>query len=250
MQVKLTFNNRSYKANFNHPLDISIPLSNIDNPTAWYVAQPEISPVRTEQFTGSVVEGGSVNFRNIFFNPHGHGTHTECVGHISEEVHSINKVLTNFFSFAQLISITPIKQKNGDEIITWKSIESKLDKNNIESIVIRTTPNSNKKLHKQYSSTNPPFIEAIAMTELIKRGIKHFLIDLPSVDKEVDGGILAAHHAFWEHPENTNLERTITELIYVRDAIKDGLYLLNLQIASFENDASPSKPVLYSLDLE
>ena len=41
---------------------------------------------------------------------------------------------------------------------------------------------------------------------------------------------------------------TITELIFVDDAVKDGSYLLNLQIASFENDASPSKPVLYKIE--
>jgi hypothetical protein len=36
-------------------------------------------------------------------------------------------------------------------------------------------------------------------------------------------------------------------MIYVEDAISDGSYILNLQIASFENDASPSKPILYKI---
>ena len=45
------------------------------------------------------------------------------------------------------------------------------------------------------------------------------------------------------------LDCTITELIYVPDDIPDGLYLLNLQIASFEIDVSPSKPVLYQIEL-
>jgi hypothetical protein len=34
----------------------------------------------------------------------------------------------------------------------------------------------------------------------------------------------------------------------VEDKIKDGHYLLNLQIASFDNDASPSKPVIYKIE--
>jgi len=184
---------------------------------------------------------------DIFFNPHGHGTHTECVGHISKEVYSINKTLTQFFFTAELISISPEKQENGDEIITWKQIESALQLKNTQAIVIRTLPNATDKLSKQYSDTNPAFVEAKAMIELIALGVDHFLIDLPSVDKEMDGGVLAAHHAFWEHPEKTNLKRTITELIYVPEHIKDGSYLLNLQIAPFENDASPSKPVLYAI---
>ena len=34
---------------------------------------------------------------------------------------------------------------------------------------------------------------------------------------------------------------------YVENKILDGNYILNLQIASFENDASPSKPILYKI---
>jgi hypothetical protein len=37
-------------------------------------------------------------------------------------------------------------------------------------------------------------------------------------------------------------------MIFVDDTIKDGSYILNLQIASFENDASPSKPVLFKIE--
>ena len=99
----------------------------------------------------------------------------------------------------------------------------------------------------QYSNTNPPYLEKEAAEFIVSRGIDHLLIDLPSVDRESDNGVLAAHHSFWEYPHNTQLHRSITELIYVPNNIVDGTYLLNLQIASFENDASPSKPVLYAV---
>jgi kynurenine formamidase len=248
MKATIDINNKTFTVNLSQPIDISMPLHvGRDNPSAWYVAPPTIEPVRTEQFTGAVAEGGSVNFRNIFFNPHGHGTHTECVGHISEEIHSINKTLTQFFFSAELISVSPETQENGDKVITWQQISAALQNKNIQAIVIRTLPNSSDKLSRQYSDTNPGFVEAKAMTELIALGIEHFLIDLPSVDKEIDGGKLAAHHAFWEHPEKTNLQRTITELICVPEDIGDGHYLLNLQIAPFENDATPSKPILYTI---
>ena len=74
------------------------------------------------------------------------------------------------------------------------------------------------------------------------------LIDLPSVDREKDDGLLLAHKAFWNYPEATRLDATITEFIYVSNKIEDGSYLLNLQIAPFHNDASPSKPVLYKIE--
>ena len=43
------------------------------------------------------------------------------------------------------------------------------------------------------------------------------------------------------------MDRTITELAYISNDIKDGSYLLNLQIAPFENDASPSRPILFKV---
>src|SRR5690554_7126316 len=59
-------------------IDISIPLSDDEkNPLAWYVKPPRFEPVMQDGWVGSVKDGGTVNFRNIFFNPHGHGTHTE-----------------------------------------------------------------------------------------------------------------------------------------------------------------------------
>jgi arylformamidase len=74
------------------------------------------------------------------------------------------------------------------------------------------------------------------------------LLDLPSVDREEDGGNLLGHKAFWQYPENPRSACTITELIYVPSEVPDGDYLLNIQIASLELDVSPSKPVLYALN--
>ena len=85
---------------------------------------------------------------------------------------------------------------------------------------------------------------------MVEQGVRHLLVDLPSVDREEDGGKLLAHKAFWQYPDNIRENCTITELIYADNIIKDGLYLLNIQIASFEIDVSPSKPVLYALTVK
>ena len=77
--------------------------------------------------------------------------------------------------------------------------------------------------------------------------MRHLLLDLPSVDPEHDGGALAAHKAFWGLPDRPRHGATITELIAVPDTAEDGLYLLNLQTAALENDASPSRPILIKL---
>lgn len=254
MKASFTSNNQTFEVDFSKPIDISITLTNTDeNPIAWYIEKPEIEPVRFGEWIGKVSEGSSsTNFNNIFFNPHGHGTHTECLGHITKEFYSINDTLKTFFFTAELISVTPEIQDE-DLVITKNQIEKALQGKFPEAVVIRTLPNLNEKLSKKYSNTNPPYLDENTAIFLRESGVKHLLIDLPSVDKEKDEGKLLAHKAFWNVKnadilnEDARLDATITELIYVKDEILDGSYLLNLQIASFENDASPSKPVLYKI---
>lgn len=255
MTANFEISGDSYKADLSQPIDISIPL-HPDGPRAWYVDKMTIEPVVTERFTGSVAKGGSVNFRNIAFNPHGHGTHTETVGHIDNEVVSINKTLTKFIFVSRLISILPTTfsgkeeafKKHGDLIITKESVEEHLAGNRCEALVIRTFPNTIEKLSKDYSNTNPAYFEREALAYMREFGIKHLLTDLPSVDRENDGGKLLAHRAFWHGNRKDDRECTITEFVFIPEPISDGLYMLNLQISSFENDASPSKPVLYKLE--
>lgn len=237
-----------------NPIDISIPLSgDALNPIAWYQKSPRIEPVVMGDWIGKVSEGNSsTNFNNIFFNPHAHGTHTECLGHITKDFFNINECLTRFFFIAELITVNPLVI-DGDKRITQFEIEDKLQNKNVEALIIRTLPNENLKKHINYSNSNPPYLEENAAIYLRELGIKHLLIDLPSVDKEKDGGQLLAHKAFWnvKDVENLNsdarLDTTITELIYVDDQVLDGVYVLNLQIVSFVNDASPSKPILYKV---
>jgi kynurenine formamidase len=249
--MKATINN--FQIDLSKPIDISIPLSNTDkNPIAWYIEKPEIEPVKFGDWVGKVSEGSSTNFNNIFFNPHGHGTHTECLGHITHEFYSINQCLKQFFFTAELISIEP-ENINDDLVITKHQIEKALKGKNTEAIVIRTLPNLQSKKSTNYSKTNPPYLAEEAATYIREIGIQHLLIDLPSVDREEDEGKLLAHKAFWNVKDVNNLNAdarlncTITEMIFVEDEIQDGSYFLNLQIASFENDASPSKPILYKI---
>lgn len=232
------------KVDLSKPIDISIPLtSGIQNLTAWYVSPPVFKAVESEYFIGDVNRGGAVNFKDIYFNPHGHGTHTECVGHISKEFQSINKTLKNFFTMAQVISITP-QYEGEDKIIRIKQLSDRLIPG-IDALIIRTLPNNDAKINFQYSNTNPPYLETGTGKTLRELGIKHLLIDTPSIDKEFDEGKLINHHDFWNYPQQANNGNTITEFIYVPNSVEDGYYLLNLQVAPFENDASPSKPILF-----
>jgi arylformamidase len=235
------------------PLDLSIPIrSDAQGVRAWYVNYPSFEPVRENGFLGSVEEGGQVNFRSVTFNPHGNGTHTECLGHITPELYSINQHLRQFMSLARVITVQPQKIWNEkyqqyDWCIHAELLNTQGWENETDALIIRTLPNELSRLTNNYSDTNPPYLDTDVMQVINRFGIKHLLIDLPSVDREHDEGALAFHHAFWGVPDSLQVDRTITELIHVPEEVCDGEYLLELQVAAFENDAAPSRPVLYKI---
>ncbi len=247
MKTIINHNKKEYKINLSEPLDISMPLrGDASNVNAWYVKHPQIAPHTEGDFVGSIEKGATTNFNNIWFNPHAHGTHTECVGHITQEFNSINKSLQQFFFLAELITIAPGK-RGDDFVMTKKQLQNAIGDRKMEALVIRTLPNTKSKLSRQYAYTNPPYLEEEAVTFLVEIGVQHLLIDLPSVDKEKDDGALLAHKAFWNFNGKIRSKATITEFIYVSNSVADGSYFLNLQVAPFENDASPSRPVLYKI---
>lgn len=252
MKATIDYNGKDYKIDLAKPIDISIPLkAGMENVNCWYAPFVDISPVKMGDFIGDVTQGGPVNFKNVKLNPHGNGTHTECVGHISPDGDILDKCMEEFFFKAHLVSIYPTLLDNGDKVITLDTIrimladldESKLGK----ALIVRTLPNSLDKQTHQYSGTNPTYLDHLAMQYIVDLGIEHFLIDLPSVDREEDEGKLLSHRVFWKYPYDTRKNCTITELIYVPDSVKDGDYFLNIQITSLQMDASPSKPVLFEI---
>jgi len=237
------------EVNLNAPIKISIPIKNGDqNPNCYWAEPVKIETIKTDGFVGSVAEGGSVNYQKLQITPHGNGTHTECFGHITDSNATINQQLKSYHFYAKLISLAPVKSKNGDSIIGFSSGLQDQNWTDIKALIIRTLPNNEDKLTKQYSGSNPPYLSSELIKFIVSKGIEHLLIDLPSVDKEVDNGELLSHNAFWCLPKEPRRYATITELIYVPNRVKDGNYLLNLQVIDLEMDASPSQPVLYRIE--
>ncbi len=249
MKVKLTVKGKKFEADLQKPRDISIPLKEQEEAVNCFFSPPfETSPVIAGDFVGSTRQGGPLNFLNVRLNPHGNGTHTECVGHIAKETYTINRSLKQFHFLSKLVTVIPTKEANGDRVIYPEHFKDILtEEDEIEALIIRTIPNDFRKLTMNYSGTNPPYFHHSTISFFVKSGIEHLLVDLPSIDKEEDGGKLLGHKAFWQYPENIRENCTITELIYAPDLIKDDFYLLGIHIASFEIDVSPSKPILYDL---
>lgn len=270
MKLTLEKDGRRYSFQTEKGMDLSISM-NPNGPRAWYVEPMRIEPVRTEQFLGSVAEGGAVNFRDVYFNPHGHGTHTENVGHIVDTDVPVVRSIGSSHYMAKLVTVVLMRQdatqgvsqgasqdlpqdlsqnletgaSQGDWVVDEESLEGFDLK--VDALIIRTKPNDHSKVQRQYTGTNFPYLTISAMQRIVDAGVQHLLIDLPSVDREEDGGELAAHHLFWNVPVEPNFQKTITELIYIPNEIADGMYVLNLQVSNFANDAAPSRPMLFDL---
>ena len=94
------------------------------------------------------------------------------------------------------------------------------------------------------------------MLYLNERGIEHLVLDLPSLDRLNDDGLLTCHHIFWQvmagtHQASPNslINKTITEMAYIDNSLNDGFYFISLQTPAFVNDAAPSRPMLYQAEL-
>lgn len=247
LKATIEYNSRKMNIDISKPIDISIPISPDRNGVnAWYIDNAKIYPETYDDSIIKVSEGAVVNFNSIQFNPHSHITHTECVGHITEEVYSVNQHLKHYFFLAELVTIAPLYHE-GDFLIGVKQLQKALGNKKCDAVVIRTLPNLEDKKTADYSNTNPTYLSQKAANYLREKGIKHLLVDLPSVDKEKDDGMLLSHNAFWNTDGEIRMDATITEFIFVPNSVKDGKYLLNLMIAPFENDATPSKPILYEI---
>ena len=250
------------------PIDISIPLRfNGEQPNAYGVEKASSKACEAGDLVGDTRRGGSCNFEQYTLIPHCNGTHTECVGHITNERTSVRDCLQDVFIPAVLISVSPEKN-DGEPLLTKELIESSISQTETgqegsvlllndagsKALIIRTFPNDDSKLTRVYTADIPPYFTTEAMEYMVELGIRHLLVDMPSIDRIYDEGKLANHRIFWNVEPgsfavngNSRVNNTITELIYVPNEVEDGNYLLNLQIAPFDTDASPSRPVIFKM---
>ena len=263
-QHRYTFNNHVYH-------DLSIPLRfNGEQPNIFDMERARSEAFENDGFIGDTRRGGGCNFEKISMIPHCNGTHTECLGHLTHERYAVQKQLKDSLIPATLISVTPVKAMftadryepaigDGDTFISRQVLEKALDQKGTgfhKALIIRTIPNENSKMNRRYMLNNPAFFSLDAMEFLVELGVEHLLVDLPSVDRTFDEGKLSAHHIFWNMEQGSHdasskahFHKTITEMIFVPDEIADGHYVLNLQIAPFVADASPSRPLIYPLKM-
>lgn len=210
-------------------------------PNAYFLTHPKFNTVISGGFIGDVTKGGACNCEDVILNPHGNGTHTECVGHVSKEPAYISDIEIPKFLLCYLIQAEAV-ENDGDTCIGYlPELEKWKD---CDAVII----NSNTTQKAQYfSGTNPCYIHKSVAQSLDNNNIDHILTDLPSLDKEEDGGLLEAHKAFFNYPAVLSSKKTITELLHIPKQLKEGLYVLSIEVAPIESDAAPSKVTLYPI---
>jgi len=267
MEITFKLGSRDLRIETGEPLDISIPLEfNGSQPNSYDADQASSKACEIGDFIGDTRRGGSCNFDELSLIPHCNGTHTECIGHITDERISIHETLIDVLIPSVLITVTPEnamsasdsytpEKKESDLLITKNSILKALkgaDNHFFEGLIIRTLPNNDSKRSRRYMEQQPPFFSLEAMEYISELKVKHLLVDIPSVDRAFDEGKLSTHHIFWNVRQGChNVDKanhsmnTITEMIYVQNDVPDGEYMLNLQIPDFVSDAAPSRPVIF-----
>lgn len=263
MRLTMHIDNADYAIDLAEPMDISIPIRFEGERLAVFgdvMASREA--YKSGGFIGDVARGGSCNCEIYTLAPHLHGTHTECVGHIANSTVNVIDILQDRLIPALVITVDPIagtgdsyipRARSKDLMITKDALVCALEGKNPafgEALVVRTTPNDHRKVIRDYNQNSPPFFSVEAMNYIVSLGVEHLLVDFPSIDRADDDGKLTNHHIFWGIPQGSHRvkdisPKTVTELVFAPDEVKDGHYLLNLQLAAMEGDAVPSCPVLY-----
>jgi kynurenine formamidase len=261
---------RRFQADFSRPHSIAIPLD-FDGPQpACFGAPPAVSrPLRTGSFVGDTRAGGSCNCDTLTLAPHCNGTHTECVGHLTEERVAVAERIQGGMFFALVVSVRPVAAAAAgedsdpsplpdDRLVTAAALAAEMARHAgppPEALVIRTLSATDSVPIRNYRGPAPaPYLSRQAAEWLVARGIRHLVLDLPSADRADDGGKLTAHRVFFGLPPGSRrvadaarADASISELAWVGPEVADGHYLLDLQIPAFLADAAPSRPLLYAV---
>ena len=258
--------------------DLSIPIR-FDDPAfaqgarAFSLPAASTRAVEGGGFVGDVRRGGSCNCETHTFTPHGDGTHTEGPGHILRSRRPV--VVGDVVCIAVVVRVTPRllgesvddvagNHRHDDVVVDTDAVSARLDaalqsdgrSELVPTALIIATAAGALRRRQQHSGTNPPYLTPDAATFIRERGFVHLLVDLPSLDRENDGGLLSAHHAFFDIPPGATdsgdrdsdvADRSVTELIAVDDDVAEGIYALFLQLAPIVADAAPSRPLIAPL---
>ena len=228
------------------PISIALPLKpGPSNARAWAAPPTRSEPIAAGEWIGDVGRGGSVNFAELHITPHGAGTHTESVAHISRlsETNHVAAVAPRSALVARLIDVPIRDLAERGRVADLTQLRD--DPPDAPVLLVRALGSGH--VDGDFTGTDPPYFLPEDMDLLAESGVQHLVTDLPSLDRESDGGRLLAHRAFWKFPGAIRAAATVTELARLNHAPGPGLYLITFNVLPLHADASPSVPILYAL---
>jgi len=267
VNARIELGGRELGIDLAHPVSVAVPLEFAGaQPRHFGAPRATSRPFEAPGFAGTVARGASCNCEVLTLIPHCNGTHTECVGHLTSEPLDAHRVIPAGLLPALLLSVgaepAPAAGEDsepppqpGDRLITARALERAWPAAapfEPQALLVRTLPNARDKLTHDYSGETPPYLTRQAAQLLVRRGIWHLIVDVPSIDRAHDEGRLTAHRIFFGLPRQSaelaaaaRPEATVTELAFMPDELTDGAYLLELQAPALGGDAVPSRPLLY-----
>lgn len=237
------------------------------DPTAFALPPARAVAVGGDGWRLRTEDGGSVNCDTVTVTPHGNTTHTETIGHIALERPSIGDLPLPPMLGAILLRVatTPLgpsgegyvgKSAPDDPVVTAAGLEVAFaalpDEARAgwrDALIIGTGQTT----RSAGDEPVPPYLTTEAVAWIRALGFDHVVLDVPSIDRVVDGGGLSNHHTFWGLPTRgddgaarsmqsaTGPDRSITELALVPPGQPAGPGALLLAPARWALDAAPSR---------
>lgn len=255
---------REWRSRLSEPVSLARTLDFAGaHPRAFGAPAATTAPFVAGGFNGEVARGASCNCRSVTLIPHCNGTHTESVAHLTLDTLAIESIVPLQPVPAVLVTVAPVEATStgegtdpaprpGDRVVTAEAIARAwprgwpADFPAPEALVLRTGDGA---------GSPPPYLTREAAALAAARGIRHLVLELPSVDREDDGGRLAGHREFFGLPaastalaDAKRADCTVTELALVPASCRDGAGALQLQVTPWLGDAVPSRPLWFALD--
>jgi arylformamidase len=257
------------RVDFRAAVSLALPLD-FDGPQPQHFGAPRATSTafHSGDFEGDVARGSSCNCSSVTLIPHCNGTHTESVSHLTLQQRPLHTFVPVAPMPALLLTVEPQDAATsgedsepapqaGDQMITRAGLLAAWQRcgNDARHPAAVATPCVLLlRTRAATAGPNPAYLSRQLMQEIVARGIRHLVVDLPSVDRSEDEGHLTAHRLFFglpagsiDHAQATRADCTITELAHFPRQLADGPCALQLQLPAFSGDAVPSRPVYLPL---
>ncbi len=253
---------RDFRIALESPVSLARPVDFAADGLTFFGAPPaSVTPLIVGSFNGRVARGASCNGSTLTLTPHCHGTHTECVGHLTCEPIDAWRIAPRGLMHALLVSVAPqdrVISRAALDTAIRRATTSHADTATPSALILRTMTGDAAPAGAVRDAAH---VSVEAAMLLVERGIQHVVLDLPSMDPAADDGKLAAHRVFFGLPprhsdgavtraSEARADRahcTITEFAQIPRTLADGPCLLQLAMPEIDGDAVPSAPLLFPL---